>query len=211
MNTEKMLNHAYAHELEDGLAELWLGVLLMGVGTLRALIHFTDANSAKYYWIAAGLFLFMFACSWAGTRVVRRLKERIAYPRTGYTAFKPRSYSIKKIVSLLFIAGIIGGAAGIASSQPNEHWAGWLVPLGQGAVVAAAFAYVGHRVEIRRYYYLAFFSLAIGALLGALSIGIVLCVSFFYLTVGVALFASGGLAMVQFLRNHKPVDLSREN
>jgi hypothetical protein len=47
--------------------------------------------------------------------------------------------------------------------------------------------------------------------IGALGVGVVLGVSFFYLSIGLALVVSGCVALVQFLRSHEPVDLNGES
>ena len=214
MNTHNTLNRAYAHSLKDGLFEIGGGILLAGVGTLRALIHFAGAGSAAYYWLAGGLFLFMFGWVWAGKRVSKALKARITYPRTGFTAFKPRTYTKRNVLALiaLFVfAGVLGAVVGILALQPNQQKAGVFVPIVMGIVGALAFTIAAHRVEVKRLYYLAGFSLGIGLVIGALGVGVVLGLSFFYLSIGLALIVTGCLALAQFLRSHEPVDLNGES
>jgi len=214
MNTQNTLNRAYAHWLKDGLFEIGAGILLAGVGTLRAIIHFAGEKSAAYYWLSGGLFVFMFGCAWGGKRIGKALKARITYPRTGYTAFKPRTYNYKSILAILALfifAGILGGMLGILSTQPNQQKIGVFVPIVMGIVGALAFTYVAQRVEVKRLYYLAAFSIGIGLVIGALGVGVVLGVSFFYLSIGLALIVTGSVALMQFLRSYEPVDLNRES
>ena len=211
MNTENTLKRAYAHWLKDGLFEIGLGILFAGVGTLRAIIHFAGEKSAAYYWLSGGLLLFMIGCVWGFSRIGNSLKARITYPRTGYTAFKPYSFNYKSILAILALfifAGILGGMLGMLSTQPNQQKIGIFVPIGQGIVGALAFTYAAQRVEVKRLYYLAAFSIGMGLVIGALGVGIVLGVSFFYLSIGLALIVSGCVALVQFLRSHEPVDLN---
>jgi MFS family permease len=214
MNTQNTLNRAYAHWLKDGLFEIGGGVMLVGVGTLRAIIHFAGAGSAAYYWLSGGLFVFMFGCVWGGKRIDKALKERITYPRTGFITFKPRTYNYKSILAilvLLIFAGILGGVVGVLATQPNQQEIGGIVPITQGIVGALAFAYAAHRLEVKRLYYLAAFSIGIGLVIGALGVGVVLGVSFFYLSIGLALIVTGSVALVQFLRTHEPIDLNSES
>jgi hypothetical protein len=214
MNTENTLNRAYAHWLKDGLFEIGLGILFAGVGTLRAIIHFAGEKSAAFYWLSGGLLVFMIGVAWGGKRFGNALKARITYPRTGYTAFKPYSFNYKSILAilaLLIFAGILGGMLGMLSTQPNQQKIGIFVPIGQGIVGALIFTYAAQRVEVKRLYYLAAFSIGIGLLIGALGVGIVLGGSFFYLSIGLALIVSGCVALVQFLRRHQPVDLNGES
>ena len=210
MNTENTLNRAYAHWLKDGLFEIGLGILFAGVGTLRAIIHFAGEKSATYYWLSGGLLVFMFGCGFGFNRIGKALKARITYPRTGYTAFKPYKYNYKRILVLFIFAGILGGMLGYLSTQPNEQWIGIFVPIGQGIVGAMIFTYAAQRIEVKRLYYLAAFSIGIGLVIGALGVGIVLGISFFYSSIGLAMLVSGCVALVQYLRTHEPVDLDGE-
>jgi MFS family permease len=214
MNTENTLNRAYAHWIQDGLFEIGLGILFAGVGTLRAIIHFAGEKSPAYYWLSAGLLLFMFGVAWGFKRFGNALKERITYPRTGYMAFKPYTYNYKSILAflvLLIFGGILGGMLGILSTQPNQQWIGFFVPITLGIVGALAFTFAAKRVEVKRFYYLAAFSIGIGLVIGAFGVGVVLGLSFFYLSIGLALVVSGCVALAQYLRSHDPVDLNGES
>lgn len=211
MDTDNMLNRAYAHWLKDGIFEIGFGILLAVVGTLRAIIHFAGEKSAAYYWLSGGLLVFMIGCTWGGRRIGEFLKTRITYPRTGYTAFKPRTYNYKSILALLALlifAGILGGLLGILATQPNQPRVGISVPLTMGIVGALAFTFAAQKIKIKRFYYLAAFSVGIGLAIGAFGVGVVLGLSFYYLSIGLALVATGCVALVQFLRSHEPVDLN---
>jgi len=211
MNTENTLNRAYAHWIQDGLFEIGLGILFAGVGTLRAIIHFAGEKSAAYYWLSGGLLVFMIGCGWGFSRIGKSLKARITYPRTGYTAFKPYTYNFKSILALLIFAGIFGGMLGILSTQPNQQRVGIFVPITLGIVGALAFTFAAQRVGVKRFYYLAAFSVGIGLVIGAFGVGVVLGLSFFYLSIGLAMVVSGCGALAQFLHSHEPVDLNGES
>ena len=214
MNTQNPLNRAYAHWLKDGIFEIGFGILLVSVGTLRAIIHLAGEKSAAYYWLSGGLLMFMIVYAWGGKRIGEFLKTSITYPRTGYTAFKPRTYNYKNILAilaLLIFAGIFGGMVGLLATQPNQQRVGIIVPITLGIVGALAFTFAGQRVEVKRFYYLAASSVGISLAIGALGVGVVLGLSFYYLGVGLALVVSGSVALVHFLRSHEPVDLNRES
>ena len=106
MNTDNALNRAYAHWIKDGIVEIWIGILLAGTGILRAIIHFAGEKTAAYYWFTAVLFIFMFGCAGGGTYLVKALKARLAYPRTGFMAFKRYKYNYKWIIVILIFGGM---------------------------------------------------------------------------------------------------------
>ncbi len=214
MNTEAPLHRAYAHWLKDGLFEIGVGILLTGVGTLRAIIYFAGAKSSAYYGFTAGLIVFMLSCVFGFNWIGKALKARITYPRTGYFTFKPPMYSVRNFLALLALlvaGGILGGTLGILATQPDQARSGVFVPIVMGLVVGLATMLAAQRVDIGRLYYEAAFSVVIGLSLGTLGVGVVLGVSYFYLGFGLVLIVLGSLALMQFLRKHKPVDLNRES
>ncbi len=210
MNTKNILNRAYAQWLKDGIYEIGIGILFAGVGTLRAIIHFAGYKSAAYYWLSAALLVFMIGCGWGFGRIGKALKERITYPRTGFMAFKPYSYNYKRILVLLIFAGVLGGVVGVLATQPNQQEIGGIVPITQGIVGAIVFTYAAKRVEVKRFYYLAAFSVGSGLVIGKLGVGVVLGLSFFYLSIGLAMVVSGWVALMKYIRSHEPVDLNGE-
>lgn len=211
MNTENILNRAYAQWIKDGIFEIGLGILFAGVGTLRAIIHFAPAKSAAYYWLSAGILVFMLGCGFGFNRIGKALKARISYPRTGYTAFKPLKLNYKSLIPLFILAAILGGMLGILASQPDQQQAGTYVPITLGIVGALAFSFAAKRVEVKRIYFLAAISVGIGLVISSLGIGVVLGLSFFYLGIGLAMIVTGGVVLAQYLRSHEPVDLNRES
>ena len=214
MNTDNMLKRAYAHWLKDGIFEIGLGILFTGVGTLRAIIHFAGEKSAAYYWLTGGLLVFMVGFGWGYKRVGEALKARITYPRTGFMAFKPRTYNYKSILAwlaLLILGGVLGAMMGMLATQPDQQRVGFFVPITLGIVGALAFTFAAQRIEVKRFYYLAAISIGFGLLIGALGVGVVLGLSFFYLSIGLAQIVTGSVALVQYLRSHEPVDLNGES
>ena len=212
MKTENTLNRAYAHWLKDGLFEIGLGILITGVGAFRASIHFVDEKSATYYWLTAGLFLFMLGYAWGFSRIVKYIKTHVTYPRTGYMSFKPYTYNYKSIIALIIFAGVLsfslGGALGVLATQPDQQEVGGIVPIVMGVIGAMVFTYAAKRVDVKRFYYLAAFSVGSGLVIGKLGVGVVFGLSFFYLSIGLALVVTGCLALMQFLRSHEVADLN---
>jgi hypothetical protein len=206
MNTKDTLNRAYANWIKDGLVEIMAGILLTGVGALRAIIHFAGVKTPAYYWLSAGLFLFMLVVAGGGGYIVKLLKARVTYPRTGFTAFRPHKYNFKKQLVLFVVAMILGGTVGYMATQPNQQRIGAIVPIGLSIIASILFTYAAQRVEQRRLYYLAAISIVLGFLIAALGVGVVLGLSYFYLSIGLVLIASGCVGLLHFLRNHEMVD-----
>lgn len=214
MNTKNILNQAYIHWLNDGIFEIGFGILLAGVGALRAIIHLTRENPVAYYLLSVGLLFFMIGIAWVSKRVGEALKVRITYPRIGFMAFRPHTYNLKRILAwlvLLILTGVLGVVVGVLATQPNQKEIGGVVPITQGIVGALAFIFAAQRFEIKRYYYLAAIAIGLGLAIGALGVGVVLGLSFFYLSTGLVMIMSGALTLVLFLRGHEPISLNGMN
>lgn len=210
MNTENALNRAYANWIKDGFYEIGLGILFAGVGAIRAMIHFAGDKTPAYYWLVAAVFIFMLVIGGGTGFVLKRLKARITYPRTGYTKFKPRKRNFKSTLVIFIFAGILGGLLGVLSMQPNQADAGMLVPIAFGIVGAGVFTYGAQRIGVKRLYVLAAASIAIGLVLAVLRVGVVLGLSFFYFSIGLAMLLSGSFALVGYLRDNPPAELDGE-
>ena len=106
MNTENTLNRAYAQWLKDGIFEIGFGFLLAGVGTLRAIIHFAGEKTAAYYWLSAGLLVFMIGGAW-GFKPVRQCSQRTHHlPAHRIYGFQAISLTIINVsLSCLYLQG----------------------------------------------------------------------------------------------------------
>lgn len=208
MNTDQVLARAYANWLEDGFVELGLGLLLVIVGSLRAMLHFIGTGSLLYYWFAGGLFLLMFAYSIGVGYAINALKARISYPRTGYLKFKPRRRNFKRLTIILVLAGVFGALAGFAATAPELRLAAALVPIILSVIWSSGFTYAAWRIGLQRFYVLAVLAVSIGAALALGGVDAVLGVSFFYLGIGLAMLATGSFALALYLRRNEPLDLN---
>lgn len=208
MKTDNILKHAYAHWFEDGLAEIRLGIVLTAVGALRALIHFNPPPSPAYYWLSASILIVLLGYGWGSTRAVKAFKARITYPRTGYVANKPRPRHLKRWLVILLLAGILGGLIGVAATRPDVPFIEAFVPITMGVCGAAASVYVARRSGVARFYTLAVLSAGIGIAVSLLDVGLVLGISYFYFSVGLAQVVVGSVGLVLYLRRNRPVSLN---
>jgi uncharacterized membrane protein len=135
-------------------------------------------------------------------RLVRRFKEQVTYPRTGYIAYqRPQGVrSGMRAGFMLGLAAIIGGsmAAFITRSPRSMDWMTGMTAL----VFAAALAWVGFRFALRRFYINAFLVFLSGFILTFIGMGNMPGLTLFYALAGGILLLSGGWTLLRYLHNH---------
>jgi hypothetical protein len=188
---------------EDGLTEIALGlvVLLLG-GYFFATTVVPEGSS----WAAVLTGLFVLAVVSAGfsvNRVLRFLKRRITYPRTGYVAFKKKELSPKRRAATAAVAFVI--SAGLAVLYGLSPSFKLLLPAANGLLFAVAVLLFANKVGLVRFYLLAAASALIGVGITAAGIGDTKGISLFYLAFGAAVLVSGLAALIVYLgRNPRP-------
>jgi hypothetical protein len=166
---------------------LWGGALLLGDALPRR-----SGARAAYWLIAFGILVFS---GWA----IRRLKERLTYPRTGYIEYRdpgPRVRLLTRLIAMLSaaaIAGLIvtGRAAGM------EH-SGALV---LGVILSLAFVGASVRQKAPHLLALAGIALALGVAFAALKLGWA-AMNWLFVWLGVAASVMGAWRLRRYLRQH---------
>lgn len=213
MDTNNVLNRAYAHWFQDGLFEIGLGTMLIGVGTLRAIIHFAEDKSASHYLLAGGLLFFMFGMAFVGKYVIEAIKGCITYTHISDFTLKPLSLDAKTPLVFLavFIAGgTVGDVLDLSISQTDQETSGVFISIVMGIFWGIVSTSAARRFSMKHFYVpsATFFGFGLG--IGALSFGLVLSISLYYLSIDLALISLGCAALVRFLLRYEPVDLSGE-
>jgi hypothetical protein len=133
-------------------------------------------------------------------RLVKRFRERITIPRSGYLVQK-RAHGLKLAIQwvvLVVVCGLLAAALAFffAKGAGGMDW----MPGVSGLLFAFALAFVGLRVSLARFYLLAGLTLLSGTALSLLGIGNLPGLALFWTVTGVILLASGGLTLRSFLR-----------
>jgi LPXTG-motif cell wall-anchored protein len=126
---------------EDGLTELVIGALwILIAGSLLAGTGLRPGPIRTTFWIVIPV-VFMIVAVYMTIWGLKRIRERITYPRTGYVnSLTPRSAWIGLVVVMLVGAGIlILGFAGTGDRLMN------LIPAVGGLLIAAGFVVLAIR------------------------------------------------------------------
>jgi hypothetical protein len=179
----------------DGLAEIFIGLLLAVVGLLVQAPEQFPGGSWLRLILVAGLVVIIVGGAWLGGKMVRAVKARLTYPRTGYVNYRKPSPKRRlrnllimiPIAALWIIVVLIFGKGLIA-------WA----PLIDGLVLCAILWVAG--MGLLRFYLLAGLSLVVGGILAYLQIGGNWGQMVFDLIMGLSLAVSGTITLVRYLR-----------
>jgi hypothetical protein len=193
----------------DGSFEFGFGLLCLVLG-----IYFFVENRLQGTWLAVladSLLVFAvvggaFLISW----LVRKWKERVTFPRTGYIGY-PRIYGLKR--GWRSLIGLVAGGVLTAAAVfllVNEDVRVSIMPLLTGIVFGIVMIFVGWRTSLPRFYIQAVLSMLAGIGLAFSTLGNYVGLAAYYLVIGLILLISGAFILRKYLRQN-PVPAEEQN
>ncbi len=188
----------------DGLAEMGTGTLLLLYG-----LFVLAASRVPEGWLAVllngiGQPLFFIGGTILMGIIVRRLKEHVTYPRTGYVAYRKRPRRAARALVTGLVFGAVFSILSIALiSSLRENW----IPAFVGLALGAAQAWMAYSLGVRRFYLLAACTILIGLGIAfwALPANIPLVV--FFVAIGLCAILSGTWALLHYLGSTTPPEV----
>ncbi len=190
IDLERIERNVFRDYFQDGLVDMLFGAyfLLIGLGLLGGSV-------------APFVVLIVFFAP-----LLRRLKARFTYPRTGYVEFRqgdpqalPWFVLGSVVLGLVALVAVLIATSVIA--QP-DHWYRWM-PIFFSICLAGIFLGLALRVGLVRYYVDAGVALAGGPTFALLLLpGKLANIGLFFAAVGAVFLASGVFAFVRFLREY---------
>jgi hypothetical protein len=181
----------------DGLPELVMGGLWMVWGSAWLLGERLPREWANVYWMFTPVFLALSGV--LAVHVIKRLKARLTFPRTGYVEWKEPSLATRlgtaalaMVVGAILVAVIFTGHAG-----------GRNAPVVLGVILSLAFLAASMRQRAPHLLALAVVAIALGLAVGAIAEGWT-AVHWLFLGLGVATSLAGGLRLASFMGKHPP-------
>jgi hypothetical protein len=197
VDIEKIEKRTVRSFYDDGLTEIALGLILLVLGgyfyTQEAL-----AGSKVGSVVSALFIIVLFAGAFLVNRLLRFLKRRISYPRTGYVSFKKKEPNARRRAAAAAAGMIIGASLAVLYSlSPSVRT---LLPAVNGLLFAVAVLLIAHRIGVLRFYILAAASAVIGVGVTAAGIADIKGLSLYYGLFGAATLISGLAALIVYLR-----------
>ena len=146
---------------EDGLADIFLGVIFLGLAAFFTLL----ASGITFLWIMILALNPLFFIP-----LIERAKQRWVYPRAGYVKPKPLPETNTCKALLVLTSGVlllilpalglflVSGYAGLF------FWLSWIAPTTFGLLMSIGLFYIAYKHHITRYYLFAVILPLIGAI-----------------------------------------------
>jgi hypothetical protein len=177
----------------DGLPELVMGVLWMLWGVAWLVGEALPRSAANYYWMITPVLLA--GSGVVAIRVIRSLKARVTFPRTGYVEWKEPTTmarlgtaAIAIVVAAVLAAVVLRGGAGEGRNAPVVLG----VILSLGFLVASVRQHAPHLLA------LAGVALALGLAVGTIAEGWT-AANWIFVGIGAATAALGALRLSRFI------------
>lgn len=193
---EQAMRRTWRYWYVDGLSELATGCLLLLLAPFFMLDLWLPPGPAHAILWMLGLPATLVVGGRLLSRAVQAAKARLVYPRTGYVSY-PRSRGRRLLLGAV-VGVVMGAVVGVlaAAGPASQAW----IPALQGLLLGSVWVYVGHRLDLTRFYLLAAISAlaGVGAARSGLHQGVAMAA--YFAVAGGALVASGLLTLSRYLR-----------
>lgn len=201
---DRTIQKTWQYWYVDGLVEIAGGLVVLAVAMFQAVLAQVQNGSAAAFVLAAGQpFIFLagvFLARWA----VRKAKERLTFPRTGYVTY-PRPKRQRRVLTMVLAAAIsIAVMLGLSYLLPLVGRN--IIPAITGLFVALFMGYIGWRVGLPRFYVVGGAILLTGIAAAGLNlpetIGMILLLGVW----GVGWLVAGAVTLRRYLNATAPVE-----
>jgi hypothetical protein len=202
MNTaiESAPRRAVHYWYDDGLVETGVGLLFLLLAALLAVEGLAPAGSLPPLLSALGLPIVILGGMFVLGLLVRTVKERLTYPRTGFVSY-PRKHPQRK-----WVAGVIGAVVGLLlvlflAARPD-----WMIalPALQGAAVAAVMLLLSYRSGVLRLAAQGLLALGAGLVVSFASVETSIGTAAVFGAIGLGSLISGAFVLAHYLRTTTP-------
>ncbi len=186
---------------DDGLTEIVLGVILVLFGGhFIGTAIFRERSPIRGFLDVSSVLIICCAGFLVG-RIIRFLKFRITYPRTGYVSYKKKELSPQRRRAAMAISAFIAAATAtlLARSPSFRTW----MPALNGILLGVGVYLIARRTEVARFYFLAAASVVIGFGMALAGFDDFKGLGLYYALFGAAMIVSGAVTFIVYLRRSR--------
>ena len=199
---EHVVQRTRQYWFADGLVELSVG----GTFIILALYFYIQSNlpsgSLVLLAIQAAFVFLLFGVIFLSRYVVNKSKSHLTIPRTGYVSYNRAS---KKQRIVCAGTAILIAALNIALFLATPLSLNWM-PAITGLIVGFIWLISAFRVGLLRFYLQSILSLLLGVGLSLARLETYQSLAIYYAVMGVVLILSGGLTLINYLRQNPPLE-----
>lgn len=197
---KKISQRSMSYWFEDGLGEIILGALFFLLGLSFFIEGMADPGTLlRRASGITGIVLMVFG-AWTARPIIRKLKERVTYPRTGYVSYRKSKPTRKsRAASTILMLVIILIVVGIITSAPDKtlDW----IPMFEGVIIGGSLLFIGYRTQIYRFFALGSLSILLGTFLSVSGVGNLVGMGILFIVLGAAEIISGGFRLRTYLQH----------
>jgi hypothetical protein len=209
MNTsiKNITRRTYQYWYNDGLIELAVGVLILLIALINLVLALLNLGTLNRIALILQPLVFIGGV-FAINGIVKPLKERYVFPRTGYVAYhRPEGGRLRLLRALAMVLGlVIAIAAAVLFRVIKEAW----IPAFVGLGFAVFLTYLGSRLGLIRFYVLAGVTILLGLAAAWLQLNDLYAKAFIYGGFGLALIVSGSLTLRHYFGSTQPPATGQE-
>lgn len=194
---------------EDGIAEISVGLVFIVLGAFFGVQGFYGEGSKVAVILQMSMVLVMLGSVFGTQWLVKTLKSRLTYPRTGYVEYRAKDKeSGQRRLIVIIVALVVAVASFVLVSFFREVDSMVLV---SSILVGTIFVLLrGRSSGVTRFYYFGGLAFVLGIALSLASLPHLYNLGLFYGLIGLVILLSGILVLRSYLREN-PMPMENEN
>ena len=207
ININEIMRNTRKYWYVDGLSEIAGGILIIFVALTYFISSLIPNLAIRSLMLGFGQPFVIIIGSVYINKIVKRVKENVTYPRTGYLSFRrQKSKKVSRIILIVLLAIVVSGIVSFISSRIDQQ----IIPFVVSIFVSILTIYLGYQNNVPRFYLISLLTIGWGMLISYWSPEGVLPFVFMFGGVGVLWLISGAWTFFQYLRETKPMEKLNE-
>lgn len=195
----------------DGIGELIGGGMFILLGIFFTAQQYFGENSMLGGLLQAGLVLLLIGGMYIGRWLIKELKARLTYPRTGYVEYQVDQANINRRRAIAAVVAILVAGLTMIFAQGMPSFLNLTLALTGIAVGLILIFAQGRGSGLERFYLLGGISFVLGIVLSLSGLADGYALGLFYGLMGLMFAVSGGLVLRRYLQeNPLPAEAERE-
>lgn len=200
LDYEAIRKHTQQYWYIDGISELGGGVTLFLVGAFYLALELLPPSPLRA--VLTGFFqpVIILALIFGTRYAVRKLKEKITYPRSGYVQYRERTSKRRWFVAV--VSGAVAALTTIGITLVSDWVSVAVIPVICGFFISLLEFYIGSMIGVARFYWLAAIPLITGISLSLIGVSDQMAIAVLLGITGLIWMVSGIFVLVAYLKRY---------